>query len=319
MRTITTSSTLRHYLIQQLPKFIRWWRTVPALHWIERQWRVDRARLLMSTASSAAPSNTGAYECESEAHLRLLSMFLEPRSLDSALSASHRLSLREPARRVLDRWISAGVLQPASALDTLVTMCTMAQIRIRLRERGQPIWGTKDIIAARLLAADPEVITKTAATYYAYVGDVADLSRRVPRAQRLKPPVVTKTTHRYLVERDIVAAVRSMADNYAAGMFPPGRGTCWADPDHQRVMIRLVTRIFESWPASIKNVSVPARADHCVAAAMMALLDENREVEESASDIPDQPHRDVIAHAILLTAKRFFFREGTRAPAATPS
>ena len=253
-------------------------------------------------------------EDTSEAQLRLLSAFLVPSRLEDWLS-SWQSALGESPRNVFDRWIAAGMLKPASATAVVAALWPLMQLRAQLHERGLQASGTKVAMAARLLEADPAVMAPAAKTpYYLYAGDASELRRRVPLAQRPKPPKFAKTAWQHMQERNIAGAVRSVAAYHAAGIFPMGRAAQWANPRHWRDMAQLLALLFASWPRIVDDVPFSARGPYRVAAGMMALFDTRSADEWISPSIPGHPRllREAVARMVLYAAEHELRRKRWR-------
>jgi len=256
-----------------------------------------------ASAVAVPPARLG--EEKSEAHLRLLSAFLVPSRLEDWLP-SWQSALGESPRNAFDRWIAAGLLKPASATAVVAALWPLMQLRAQLHERGLQASGTKVAMAARLLEADPTVMAAEARTpHYVYAGEASELRRRVPLAQRPKPPKFPKTAWQHMQERNIAGAVRAVAAYHAAGIFPSGRSAQWANPRHWRDVAQLLALLFASWPRIVDDVPLSARGPYRVAAGMMALFDTRSADEWLSPSIPGHPRlsREAVARMVLFAAE----------------
>ena len=272
------------------------------------------------TPATTAFSATMRHGDESEAHLRLLSAFLIPSRLDVWPQEPWQSALGESPQQAFDRWIAAGLLRPASATVVVAALWPLTQIRALLRERGLNASGTKAVMVARLLEADPDLMSpQSAGTYYMFAGDVNDIHRRVPLAQRPRPPTVMKTALQHLRERNIAGAVRSVAAYHAAGIFPSGYADQWAKPSHWRDRAQLLTQLFTSWPAIVDAVPLSARGPYRVAAGMMALFDTGHAREWLDSKTPKHPRlsSQAVARMVLFAAEHEHRRKRWRADDVT--
>jgi len=98
----------------------------------------------------------------SGAHQNLLCHFRSPKARASDLERGWEKALGEPPANALARLVREGHLVPLSLARKLERLQTAEALRALLRERELPVSGTKSVMTARLLAADPEGMTAIA-------------------------------------------------------------------------------------------------------------------------------------------------------------
>ena len=99
---------------------------------------------------------------KSNAHLLLLSKFLNSNSIDEFAKADYwNNALGENAKQIIKRFLDEGLLLPGGLDSQLDYKFKATELKIMLKQRGLIMSGRKDELINRLINADPENMKKS--------------------------------------------------------------------------------------------------------------------------------------------------------------
>ena len=210
---------------------------------------------------TSTPARAGADKLAAGlSHARLLGAFVALSSLDDGAEPRWEPAFDGPRERIAEN--GGAHAFRSDVLGAICDACPTGDMTLRLRELGVNARGTREVLAARLLAADPAFVESRLVSGRAFARSF-DAPRASPKHDALE----------CLRRRDIDAAIEAALLRRIETDRGDGLPMTWREPDFRRDMRLLLRQIFTSWPGALDDIPAPARGAYRIAASMMALLD----------------------------------------------
>ena len=239
---------------------------------------------------------------DSEAHLLLLTKFLDGESIDRYSDSEEWTSvLGENPKKAVERLIDESMLQPASLARLLHHTFTATELRTMLRQMGIKVAGRKAEIIERLIESDAaamQSITKSATVYECTVRGT-QLAQEYPTKQQDCRRDTEQNTLALLVEKNVVEAVRVMVHYESIQVFPRGNGVDWENYDCKSAAESLRV-IFQERPGILNGMKTNRLEELRIAAGMIHLWGVSNAKPWLSADFETGVHFDANVAARML-------------------
>ncbi|MHB0858027.1 MAG: SAP domain-containing protein [Anaerolineae bacterium] len=229
---------------------------------------------------------------ESQAHLLLLSKFLDPQEPKKyARRDEWQTVLGQPVAKAIRQFVDEGMLVSPNLAELVDLQFRVSDLRSMLRERGLTISGPKANMIARLLEADPSgmktLVSGTTVLQCSARGkQVVEeyLCSEKAKGNAYKRGVLQMLQKGKYHETSLIRA------SYEAGqVFPRGMGIDWKHYDQTGWAIRdvaILRYIFERTPKVLVSVTQEELHTPRIAAGMMYVIGSWADIE---SHLPTDP------------------------------
>jgi hypothetical protein len=211
-------------------------------------------------------------------HLLFLTNFRSPRSaVDFAQSDRWGEVLGENPRKVMERYVKEGLLEPADLAGLLDYKFKVPQLKEMLRHRELKVSGRKADLIARLVEADPARMQKTVRGLEVYVctAEGQTVAEEYLKQEADKRAAVEQAVWQALKEKQFKRASELVAAFEAEQVFSRGIGMDWAHHDPGGDVNALKT-IFSSKSKILAGMPDSDFQDLRLAAGMMYLWGTNQ-------------------------------------------
>lgn len=215
---------------------------------------------------------------KSNAHLLLLSKFLQPRTMDDyAESDNWKAILREDPKLTIKRFINEGMLTHANLNAQLDYNFKAAELKAMLKQRGLPVSRRKEELINRLVQADSEGMKNAIAGLTILLcsergREIADQYITIEKAKRTK---LEGQVLEYIKQGKFKESSVTVAAYEAEQVFPRGIGIDWKNHNPARD-IEMLKLIFGNRPKILSRLNDDQLAALRLAAGMIYLLGTNQ-------------------------------------------
>jgi hypothetical protein len=238
----------------------------------------------------------------SNAHLLLLSKFLQPRKEDDFAGSDYWTPvLGEPAAQAIKCFISDGMLVKADLSAELDYRFTAAELKRLLTERGLNVSGRKRDLITRLVQADPNGIRhiESEVTILHCSDRGRDIAQQFISDEKGNRTDVERQVLEQLRNRNFEEASIAVASYEAGQVFSRGIGMDWKKHRPTRD-ISILNTIFNSTPKILSSVNDRQLEALRLAAGMIYLWGTGRTGEWLPTDLETDLFMDNDAAARML-------------------
>lgn len=214
---------------------------------------------------------------QSEPHKMLLSRFLNGSSLEN-IARDPRWAdvLREEPAIAVQKFVDAGLLEPASTIQKLSADFGVANLKKLLKDRGLKQSGSKLELAERLVEHDEPGMLSIVSDSRILIcaGDGRVLAEEYLALKKDEKLRLERSLYLLLESGDLSEAAKALATYESSQVFPRGMGMNWDDAAPQ--LTNKLGTIFREVPTMLNRESDDAISHLKLAAGMMELFGTGR-------------------------------------------
>lgn len=215
---------------------------------------------------------------KSNAHLLLLSKFLNPKMVDEfSESDAWKAALGESPKKAIKRFLDQGMLTQADLSVQLDYKFSSNELKDMLKKRRLSVVGRKGDLIQRLIQADPQGMKQAVSglTVLICSEQGREIAEHYLANEKAKRREVEQQVMEYLRRRNFKDASVAVAAYEAEQVFPRGIGIDWHhhDPSHD---VAILNAIFDCKPKILKNLNESQSNTLQVVAGMMYLWGTNQ-------------------------------------------
>lgn len=214
---------------------------------------------------------------KSPAHLLLLSKFCNGDSPETYRKADYWESvLKEKPIQVIEKFLKEGVLETASLHELADYKFKASELKSLLREKALKVSGSKDELIQRLIENDEPLMRDATKglVLYRCTKEGMQLAEHYVESEKAKKNAAEKATFDLLSKKDILGAVRIVAQYESSQVFSRGLGVDWKNYDIE-AGVKYLRYIFEGTPEILKGIEKEQLEVLRLAAAMMNIWGTN--------------------------------------------
>jgi hypothetical protein len=243
----------------------------------------------------------------SEAHLLLLSKFLNGQELDYFIKwGNWEQALKEAPQEAIERFVDEGVLEIADVETVVSHKYKVSDLKSLLKQRGLAVSGTKDELTKRILQADETGMSKLCAGIRLLICTQAglEIAQQYLDSEKQKRLQVEEQVMSYLVKRMFKEASLAVAEYEAPQVFARGVGVDWKHYNPNRD-IQILQNIYENKPQILNRLDDSKLDSLRLGAAMMLLWGTSKATKWIPADFETDlsMDADVAARMLLFNAQ----------------
>lgn len=213
----------------------------------------------------------------SEAHLQMLSRFLLAQRIETVTQAYRENVLGEMPDAAIKRFMTDGMLIPASLRNRLLATYGSAELKVLLKERGLKVSGTKEALVERLISCDPQGMATNVADLdiYECSPEARTIAQQYTETQRADKEAAVADSLAFLRAHEFQQASLAVSSYESRQIFKRGVGADWEKPDTLGD-VRELQMVFSARPGILAGLQEVDWEPLRVAAGMMLLWGTNR-------------------------------------------